>query len=198
MSKIYKPLLASINKQIQEKTPALRLSEDLEGKVISIQIKNTAHNIDFIMLSNELCIHPTPHEHDVQITGSLLTFFGLLKNNPEEALRDGLINFDGDVGVGQKFQKLMGLIKPDLEEELSFFVGDITANGIGKFSSKTNRWISRSKNILEENISEFLQEERKILPSKYEFNNFTKDVNTLRDDIERIEIRIRQTLQNNE
>ena len=92
----------------------------------------------------------------------------------------------------------MGLIKPDLEEELSFFVGDITANGIGKFSSKTNRWISRSKNILEENISEFLQEERKILPSKYEFNNFTKDVNTLRDDIERIEIRIRQTLQNNE
>ena len=24
----------------------------------------------------------------------------------------------------------MGLIKPDLEEELSFFVGDITANGI--------------------------------------------------------------------
>ena len=50
MSKIYKPLLASINKQIQEKTPALRLSEDLEGKVISIQIKNTAHNIDFIML----------------------------------------------------------------------------------------------------------------------------------------------------
>jgi ubiquinone biosynthesis protein UbiJ len=198
MSKIYKPLLASINKQIQEKTPALRLSEDLEGKVISIQIKNTAHNIDFIMLSNELCIHPTSHEHDVQITGSLLTFVGLLKNNPEEALRDGLINFDGDVGVGQKFQKLMGLIKPDLEEELSFFVGDITANGIGKFSSKTNRWISRSKNILEENISEFLQEERKILPSKYEFNNFTKDVNTLRDDIERIEIRIRQTLQNNE
>ncbi len=150
------------------------------------------------MLSNELCIHPTPHEHDVQITGSLLTFVSLLKNNPEEAVRDGLINFDGDVGVGQKFQKLMGFIKPDLEEELSFFVGDIAANGIGKFSSKTKRWISRSKNILEENISEFLQEERKILPSKYEFNNFTKDLNILRDDIERIEIRIKQTLQNDE
>jgi len=198
MSKVYKPLLDSINKQIHEKTPALRLSQALEGKVISIQIRNTTHNIDFIMSSNKLCIHPTPHEQDVQITGSLLTFVSLLKNNPEEAVRDGLINFDGDVGVGQKFQKLMGFIKPDLEEELSFFVGDIAANGIGKFTSKTNRWISRSKNILEDNISEFLQEERKILPSKYEFNNFKKDVNTLRDDIERIEIRIKQTLQNDE
>ena len=46
MSKIYKPLLASINKQIQEKTPALRLSEDLEGKIISIQIKKK-HSIVF-------------------------------------------------------------------------------------------------------------------------------------------------------
>ncbi|MEC9415782.1 MAG: SCP2 sterol-binding domain-containing protein [Pseudomonadota bacterium] len=198
MSKIYKPILASINKQIQKKTPALKLSQDLEGKVISIEIRNTTHNVDFIMLSSELCIHPISDEYDVQITGSLLTFVSLLKNNSEEAIIDGSINFDGDVGIGQKFQKLMGLIKPDIEEELSFFVGDIAANGIGKFTSKTNRWLNTSKNILEENISEFLQEERKILPSKYEFNNLTKDINTIRDDIERIEIRVRRALQNDE
>ena len=40
------------------------------------------------------------------------------------------------------------------------------------------------------NISEFLQEESRSLPSKYEIEIFRNDVNKLRDDVDRLESRI--------
>ena len=36
------PLLSAINRQIQTKTPAVKLCDELEGKIISINIKNTS------------------------------------------------------------------------------------------------------------------------------------------------------------
>ena len=43
---------------------------------------------------------------------------------------------------------------------------------------------------MEQNLREYLQEESHDLPSRYEFERFTKDVNTLRDDVERLAARI--------
>jgi len=49
-----------------------------------------------------------------------------------------------------------------------------------------------SKNIIEQNISEYLQEEKKVLPSQYEFNKFQTAVSKLRDDVDRIEIKFKK------
>lgn len=181
-----------VNRQIAEKTPALDLSKELEGKVISMKIRDTEHHLDFIMIENKLQAVNDSDDHDVQITGSLLTFTSLIKNSPEEAVRDGLLNFQGDIGIGQKFQELMRYAKPDFEEELSRVFGDMAAQNIGKVNSKVSHWVKDSKNILEQNISEYLQEEQKILPSQYEFNKFQVAVNKLRDDVDRIEIKFKK------
>ncbi len=89
-----------VNRQIAEKTPALDLSKELEGKVISMKIRDTEHHLDFIMIENKLQAVNDSDDHDVQITGSLLTFTSLIKNSPEEAVRDGLLNFQGDIWIG--------------------------------------------------------------------------------------------------
>jgi ubiquinone biosynthesis protein UbiJ len=41
-----------------------------------------------------------------------------------------------------------------------------------------------------ENIREYLQEESRDAPSRYEVDKFAADVSTLRDDVDRIESRI--------
>ena len=190
--KTLQPFINMVNRQIAEKTPALDLSKELEGKVISMKIRDTEHHLDFIMIENKLQAVNDSDDHDVQITGSLLTFTSLIKNSPEEAVRDGLLNFQGDIGIGQKFQELMRYAKPDFEEELSRVFGDMAAQNIGKVNSKVSHWVKDSKNILEQNISEYLQEEQKILPSQYEFNKFQVAVNKLRDDVDRIEIKFKK------
>jgi len=192
LDKTLQPFINMVNRQIAEKTPALDLSKELEGKVISMKIRDTEHHLDFIMIENKLQAVNDSDDHDVQITGSLLTFTSLIKNSPEEAVRDGLLNFQGDIGIGQKFQELMRYAKPDFEEELSRVFGDMAAQNIGKVNSKVSHWIKDSKNILEQNISEYLQEEQKILPSQYEFNKFQVAVNKLRDDVDRIEIKFKK------
>ena len=190
--KTLQPFINMVNRQIAEKTPAFDLSKELEGKVISMKIRDTEHHLDFIIIENKLQAVNDSDDHDVQITGSLLTFTSLIKNSPEEAVRDGLLNFQGDIGTGQKFQELMRYAKPDFEEELSRVFGDMAAQNIGKVNSKVSHWVKDSKNILEQNISEYLQEEQKILPSQYEFNKFQVAVNKLRDDVDRIEIKFKK------
>ena len=157
-------------------------------------IKNTSDHFDVIIKSKEFQLHPIPNEYHVKISGSLLSFVNLARKDSKDAVIDGSINFDGDVGVGQKYQKLIGLLKPDIEEELSHFVGDIVANNFSSFARATKRWAINSKNTFDENIAEYLQEETRIMPNKFEFNNFSKKISELRDDVERIEIRIKNSL----
>jgi ubiquinone biosynthesis protein UbiJ len=40
------------------------------------------------------------------------------------------------------------------------------------------------------NIREYLQEESRDVPSRYEVDRFVSDVNALRDDVDRLEARI--------
>ena len=191
---ILNPFINIINRQINIKTPALELSNELEGKIICMKIKDTNNNLNLIMSNNNLQLHAESTEYDLQITGSLLTFVGLIKNDPENAVRDGQLNFQGDIATGQKFQKLMQYAKPDVEEELSNIVGDVTARGLGKTSEKFSTWLTNSQEIIEQNISEYMQEERKILPSQYEFIKFQKEIDKLRDDVDRIEIKLNRLL----
>jgi len=190
--KISKGILSKINSQITIRTSAKKISQELEGKILSIQIKNTSHFYNVIMISNELNLHTNKENFDVQISGSLISFTNLLRDNSSDALRDGSIGINGDVAVAQKFQKLFEMIKPDIEEELSHVVGDVMANNIVKFSKKTGVWMINTRDILQENIKEYLQEEIKLMPSKYEFNFFSKEVSKIRDDIERLEKKINE------
>ena len=189
--KISKSILIKINSQIATRTSA-KISEQLEGKntVYSHQKHLSLFNV--IMNSNELNPHTITENYDVQISGSLISFAKLLRNNSSDALRDGTISINGDVAVAQKFQKLFGMINPDIEEELSHFVGDIMANNIVTVSKKTGDWLNNTTDILQENIKEYLQEEIKLMPSKYEFNIFSKEVSKIRDDIERLEKKINE------
>ena len=190
--KISKSILIKINSQIATRTSAKKISEQLEGKILSIHIKNTSRFFNVIMNSNELNSHTITENYDVQISGSLINFVKLLRNNSSDALRDGTISINGDVAVAQKFQKLFAMIKPDIDEELSHFVGDIMANNIVTVSKKTGDWLHNTTDILQENIKEYLQEEIKLMPSKYEFNVFSKEVSKIRDDIERLEKKINE------
>ena len=190
--KISKSILVKINSLIATRTSAKKISEQLEGKILSIHIKNTHRFFNVIMNSYQLNPHTIKENYDVQISGSLISFAKALRDNSSDGLRDGNISINGDVAVAQKFQKLFAMIKPDIEEELSNFVGDMMANNIVKVSKKTGNWLNNTTDILQENIKEYLQEEIKLMPSKYEFNVFSKEVSKIRDDIERLEKKINE------
>ena len=79
---------------------------------------------------------------------------------------------------------------PDPEEELSTVIGDVAAHGVGEFVRGLGAWGRQAGLTMEQNVGEYLQEERQAVPGRHEVDTFRKDVNTLRDDVARFEARL--------
>ncbi len=89
----------------------------------------------------------------------------------------------------------MMLCAPDPEEELSHWVGDVAAHSIGTMARQLRDWSRDAATTMTSNVAEYLQEERREVPTRYEVNRFQGDVQKLRDDVARAEARVNR-LQN--
>ena len=177
-----------LNRNIRESTPARELCGKLDGKVIAIRIRDTGLAGYFKIGDGVIELrHEHDAEPDVAITGSIIT---LALMAGEDSIRDGSLDLSGDAATAQKFQQLLSFAKPDIEEELSGFIGDAAAHSLGELARGIGRWARDTRAIMGDNIREYLQEEAREVPSRYEVERFTKDVNRLRDDVERLAARV--------
>lgn len=190
---LFRPLAALVNRQIRATTPARELCAELDGKIIAVRVKDTALAIYFCVCPDEIAIIADyDGEPDVAITGTILSLTRLAGAGGEDAIRDGSLDLVGDMEVAQAFQKLLGYGKPDLEEELSGVIGDVAAHRLGEVARSVGSWGKEAGSTLRQNITEFLQEERRDVPSRHEVEAFTQKVDALRDDVARVEARLNQ------
>ena len=55
-----------------------------------------------------------------------------------------------------------------------------------------SQWGRDASSTLQQNVSEYLQEESRAVPSRYEAEEFRGQVDALRDDVARFEARLKQ------
>ena len=189
---LLRPVIRLVNRQIQAKTPARELCAELEGRVIAIRVSNTALALYFRVGHDALEVTSFADDPDVIISGSLYALARLAGPSAEAAIRDGSIELSGDAETAQAFQRLLAYGKPDLEEELSGVIGDVAAHGLGEIARNVSRWAENTHATVQQNIQEYLQEESRSLPSRYEVDTFRDQAETLRDDVARFEARIRR------
>ena len=188
---LLRPLAALLNRQIRAKTPARELCAELEGRVFAVRVKDTSLAMHFVVGSGEVfLVSEYGDDPDVVVTGSLLSLARLAGPDGNSAIRDGAVDLTGDAALAQQFQTLLRYGRPDFEEELSGAVGDVVAHTVGEFARSVGRWGKEARSTLRQNVSEYLQEERKVVPSRYETEGLRKNVETLRDDVARLEARL--------
>jgi ubiquinone biosynthesis protein UbiJ len=186
-----RPIANVLNRNIRATTPARELCEKLAGTVVAVRVRDTALAAWFIVRDDSLELATdTDHEPDVLISGSLLTLARMAGTSGVGAIRDGSLEFTGDPQLAQDFQRLLSFARPDLEEELSGLVGDIAAHRLGEFARGVGNWSREARATMGANIREYLQEESRDVPSRYEVERFTAEVSELRDDVDRLEARI--------
>lgn len=192
------PVASVLNRNIRTTTPARELCEKLDGTVVAVRVRNTALATWFIVHEDSLELTAEcDAEPDVIITGSLLTLARMSGESGVSALRDGSLELTGDAHVADRFQRLLSLAKPDIEEELSSFIGDATAHKLGEFARGVSNWGRDARSTMGANIREYLQEESRDAPSRYEVDRFADNVNALRDDVDRLEARVNRLLGDN-
>jgi ubiquinone biosynthesis protein UbiJ len=192
LESVLRPLTAMMNRQIQARSPARDLSAELDGRVFAIRVRDTALAAYVIVGKEQVALASSVDgDPDVVICGSLLALARLAGADGEALIRDGSVELSGDALLAQQFRKLMHYGRPDLEEELSHLVGDVAAHGIGNFARGLEGWARNAGKTISQDVSEYLQEERRTVPGRFEVQSFGEKVDSLRDDVARFEARLR-------
>ncbi len=191
LESVLRPAARLLNKNIQASTPARELCGQLSARVIAVRLRDTALSMYFTIGDDAVDLTTASDaEPDVVLTGSLLALARMAGQRGEGAIRDGSLDLTGDAETAQAFQRLLAFARPDIEEELSGLVGDVAAHRLGEIARGIGRWGRGVRSTMRDNIREYLQEESRSLPSRYEVERFAKDVDVLRDDVDRLAARI--------
>jgi ubiquinone biosynthesis accessory factor UbiJ len=190
------PLLAAaetaLNRYIALDPEGARGFAPIYGRIVAIEIEGLGARVTLIPGPDRLQIFgaydATP---DCLIRGAPLALARMgMASRKESQLSSGEIHIEGDSTVAQRLAEAMAGLDVDWEEQLSKLVGDPIAHSVGEGLRAVGDWGQRTRESVRTNFKEYLQEESRLVPSRYEVLDFLARVDTLRDDVERMEARV--------
>jgi ubiquinone biosynthesis protein UbiJ len=100
------------------------------------------------------------------------------------------VDVEGSAELASTVQYLFRHVVWDIEEDLSIVFGDVIAHGLATRGKAFVLWQREVATRLGENLVEYWTEEQPLLARPADVERFCGDVDTLRDDVARIEKRI--------
>jgi ubiquinone biosynthesis protein UbiJ len=187
------PLESVLNRNIAQSSTARELCRRLQGKILSVRFEHLPLAISFASDGERMALDTNASDAaNATLTGSPLSLLQLASPKPEVALRSGAVHIEGDAEVAQTFSELLKHARPDLEEELSRVIGDVAAHQVGNAARSMLAFGRRASDTFAQNVSEYLTEEGRDLPTRVEADEFVAGVDKLRDDVDRLEARLVQ------
>ena len=180
-----------LNRNVAGSRRAQELTRRLDGRAIELEVTNTPLKIFMEARDGRIVLaerRDTPA--DARLAGTPLALLALAGPEAEGRLRSGKVRIEGDAEIAQAFRELLEQTRPDLEEELSQIVGDVAARRVANLARDVLAFGRRATDSLATSAAEYLQEEGRDVPARIEVEEFLRDVDQLRDDVERLEARI--------
>ena len=184
-------LAAALNRNVEQSERAATLAAQLEGRVLALVLEGTPMTLWFRVKEGRVAID-TRHDGqaDARLAGTPFSLLSMVGPGAPERVRSAGIRIDGDAEVAQRFQGLLQLAQPDFEEELARVIGDVAAHQVANFARGFLGWGRRAADSLSQNVAEYLQEEGRDVPSRVELEEFLEAVDHLRNDADRLEVRL--------
>lgn len=128
---------------------------------------------------------------DVRFTGTPPALLRMLRQmrRGEGSFADE-VRISGDLAVLEALRDAFRRLDVDLEGLLSSFVGDMAAHQIGRAIRDFLSWGNRTRDALLMDAGEYLVEELRVSPPRYQLEDFAAEVDRLRNDVERLEKRV--------
>jgi len=131
------------------------------------------------------------------IRGAPLALAGLLLGNErEDSLFSGDVSISGDIGLVNRLQKVLRGMGIDWEEHIAQFTGDFAARKLTRVGRALRAWGRDAHARLEQDMSEYLHDEARAVPTGGAVEQFMAGVDRLRSDVDRLEQRIRRLRKN--
>ena len=176
----------------------------LSGKVMTLEITDwhtTVYllpNTTGIVLKSSACMRKKPIDTiHAEIKGTSLNLLrmGLTKPKDQNATAKSL-TIKGDIHLAHQITQILQQLEINLEEPLPRITGDVIAHQIGVLARRFQLWKAKTKHQISQNITEYLQEESRQLPTREEIEYFFSDIAQLKNDIARFESTLKNAHEN--
>jgi ubiquinone biosynthesis protein UbiJ len=194
-------LLASIEKILNRSLPrsprAQALAAALAGRTLAVEITGVGPVVISSSGERLWLERGSGKPADASISAGPFSLLALAGGHTQALSRTGAA-ITGDTEVAQQFAELLGLLRPEPEEELAQLVGDAPAHHLGRLARLALGFGDRAMRTTANNVAEYLAHERRDLIPKAEGRQLLDGIDALRDDVDRFEARLQHLEQRRE
>lgn len=182
----------SLNRLLQQDSATLARLAQLEGRVIRIEISEP--DCWLYLLPHNRGVDLLNHfetEPDLVLRGSSADLLQMAQSdNARDKLFGRGVEVEGDQALARAFKAALKGFTLDWEAWLGDLIGDTAAHPLAELIRTQARLLQQGGQSLTQNMTEYLQEEIRVLPPRAEIEGFIEEVGQLRDDLERLEARV--------
>ena len=184
---MFKPLLTRmLNHLITQNNWARGELQPFSGQTVTIHLGPTKANLT-ILENGGLAMAGESALSDASISLSPSLALRILA---KDVSASNQVQITGNTELAKALAKVLQGMRWDYEEDLSKIIGDIPATQANAFAKKTFSEAKSKVINMTEMLTEYWQEENPLIAKKRHVEAFVKDVDQLRDDVERLEKRI--------
>lgn len=188
-------LETAFNNYVFLDSATLNRLKPLQGKVAKLEFETTPFVI-FLHFSSDHIYVLRYFEGAPQVTiqASPLTFIRTWQQRKKNTVPIKEFTIIGDAELAQAINDALGHCDIDWEAQFSKILGELLAHQFGSAARSIKNGFQQIQKTLMQNTTEYLQEEKRWLPTVAETDDFLADIDKLRNDVERAEARINRLL----
>ena len=179
-----------LNRGLPRSPRARQLCRELQGHRVGVEVSGFARLVVESTGETLQLKRDATAATEAEIVGGPFSLLALAGESPEAVIQRGDVQIRGDVELAQRFRELALLLRPDIEEEVSKVVGDVPAHHLGRVARAAFGWTRSAASTQVRNMAEYLAHERQHLVPRAEADQLLKGVDTLRENVDRLEARI--------
>ncbi len=183
-------LQAGFNRFLQLDPESRGRISKLQGKLICLELKGLQVQTWLLFHTDRIeVLEQYDAPADTTISGAPFTMLAMAAG--KNGIFDSDIDVTGDIEVARHFSQIVERLDIDWEEHLSAVTGDMVARKAGVTHSRIGDWVRRSGDAMQLNIADYLRDESQHLPHSWELEEFSEEIDNLRDRLARLENRLR-------
>ncbi len=168
---------------------ALRM---LDGRSVAVHVAAPALALQVTVAGDRLKVGPVAgNEADLSVRstlGGLIAQLPFFRN--DNAPPVGKLRIEGDADLARRLQRLAERFDPDWQQPFTAVFGDVVGVQVANAMRGALQHLREAGGALAANAAEYVTEESRDVVGRDELNAFFDDVDTLRDDVERIAARV--------
>lgn len=187
---LFETLSRELNRGLTDSPRARELCAGLRGQALRVDVTGTAWSCMLESSGAQLLLRAADGATQATVSGTPLSLLALASGDQRAVIQRGDVRISGDAEVAQQFSELAQLLRPDFEHQLSRVFGRLPAHLLLRGARRMSNLGRKVADAGLRNGAEYLAHESRELVPRGESEQFTREVEALRERLDRLDAQL--------